>query len=402
MRGQPSVAVLGGGIMGSSVALHLAKLGAHVTLFDREDAPFTGASRWNEGKIHLGFLYAADPSLATARSVLDGGLDFAGQVERLTGVACAERMTPADDLYLVHRDSVTSPDATRDYFGRLAALIREHPAASRYLVDVSDCAAKELDASELEAVADPAVIAAGLRVPERSVDTNFVADGFVAALEAASEVQLACGLEVSAVEPAGDDRWHVRCADERHGPFDAVVNALWEGRPVIDRSVGHRPDEGEHHRYRVSLFVRGAGQLEVPSAVVAVGPFGDLKGYGGGSFYVSWYPAGLLARAEAVEPPPVPELDGEARERIAAETFAGLGAIVPAALEIQKAAAEVRVEGGWVYSQGRGLLDDPGAAVHRRDRHGISRLGSYFSVDTGKYSVAPTRAEELARLAVER
>jgi len=27
-------------------------------------------------------------------------------------------------------------------------------------------------------------------------------------------------------------------------------------------------------------------------------------------------------------------------------------------------------------------------------------LGSYFSVDTGKYSVAPTRAEQLARIIV--
>ena len=63
--GQPSVAVLGGGIMGSSVALHLARMGAHATVLEREAKPFMGASRWNEGKIHLGFLYAADPTLRT-------------------------------------------------------------------------------------------------------------------------------------------------------------------------------------------------------------------------------------------------------------------------------------------------------------------------------------------------
>ena len=400
MVAQPSVAVLGGGIMGSSVALHLARLGARATVFEREDAPFRGASRWNEGKIHLGFLYAADPSLRTAHSVLGPGLDFADQVERLTGAVCAERMTPAEDLYLVHRDSVSSPEATRAYFERLAETIREHPGASRYLVDVSGCRAAELSVQELGAVADPSTIAAGLRVPERSVNTGFVADAFVAALETAAGVELACGVDVGSVEPAGDGRWSVISGPDSYGPFDAVVNALWEGRPAIDRSVGHRPDSGEQHRYRVSLFVRADRALEVPSAVVAVGPFGDLKGYGDGSFYVSWYPAGLLARSESVEPPPLPELDAATRRRIADETFTGLGAIVPAALAIRDAAAEVRVEGGWVYSQGRGTLDDPGAAVHRRDLHGISRIGSYFSVDTGKYSVAPTRAEELARLAL--
>ena len=145
--------------------------------------------------------------------------------------------------------------------------------------------------------------------------------------------------------------------------------------------------------------MRADGPLDVPSAVVAVGPFGDLKNYGDGDFYLSWYPAGLLARSESVEPPPVPVLDdrgagsGSLRRR-----SPGSGRSCPAALEIERAATEVRVEGGWVYSQGGGLLDDPAAAVHRRDRHGISRMGSYFSVDTGKYSVAPTRAEELARM----
>ena len=70
------VAVLGAGIMGSATALLLARGGARVVLFDRAPRPFAGASRWNEGKIHLGHLYAADPSLQTARCVLPGGLAF--------------------------------------------------------------------------------------------------------------------------------------------------------------------------------------------------------------------------------------------------------------------------------------------------------------------------------------
>ena len=70
------VAVLGAGIMGCSAALCLARRGANVTLLDAAPRPCGGASRWNEGKIHLGYLYAADPSLATARRLLDGGLAY--------------------------------------------------------------------------------------------------------------------------------------------------------------------------------------------------------------------------------------------------------------------------------------------------------------------------------------
>ena len=50
-----------------------------------------------------------------------------------------------------------------------------------------------------------------------------------------------------------------------------------------------------------------------------------------------------------------------------------------------------------MYSQGNGLLDDPAATIHQRSRLGVTRRGTYWSVDTGKYSVAPTLAESVAR-----
>ncbi|MDQ1380387.1 MAG: hypothetical protein QOJ71_1106 [Actinomycetota bacterium] len=404
------VAVLGAGIMGSSTALHLARLGVPVTVFDHENAPFRGASRWNEGKIHLGFLYAADPTLGTARAVLPGGLDFKDQVETLTAIALGPVTTPGDDLYLVHRDSVTAPGAAARYFAAVSELVRSHPEAHRYLTDASRTRVERLSPAELFDLADPSVVVAGFRVPERSVDTNRVADAFVDALDGEPLIELRPGRHVTGVASLGEqrDRWRVHTtngrdgdAHDEDGPFDVVVNALWEGRPRVDRTVGHRPDSAEHHRYRVSLFVRTATALEPRSAVLAVGPFGDVKSYGERDFYLSWYPTGLLARAEAVDPPPVPALNDGERERIATEVFATLGHVLPWVRDIERAAADVRVQGGWVYSQGGGLLDDPVAAVHRRDRLGISRLGSYFSVDTGKYSVAPTLAERLARAVAE-
>jgi hypothetical protein len=61
-----------------------------------------------------------------------------------------------------------------------------------------------------------------------------------------------------------------------------------------------------------------------------------------------------------------------------------------------EAAAEVRVEGGFVFAKGQGALSDPRSTLHRRDRFGVRRRGSYLSVDTGKYSTAPLLARSLA------
>ena len=134
----------------------------------------------------------------------------------------------------------------------------------------------------------------------------------------------------------------------------------------------------------------------MPCAVLSVGPFGDVKNYNGRDLYLSWYPLGLVARGESIAPPPVPERTDADQDRLAAGVFAELAARLPWVRAIEDDAAEVRVEGGWVYSQGRGLLDDPTASVHQRDLLGVSTVGTYYSVDTGKYSVAPTLAEGIA------
>jgi glycine/D-amino acid oxidase-like deaminating enzyme len=394
-----SAAVLGAGIMGASTALQLARRGVDVTLFDEAAAPFSGASRWNEGKIHLGFLYSADPTLHTARAVIEGGLDFRDQVEQLTGMSLDAVTTVVDDVYLVHRDSVVDADAVGAYFDATAALVAASPSAVRYLVDVSCCTARRLTASELESAADPEVVTAGFRVPERSVNTVVVADAFVDALHAAPRVTWAMGQRVDSVQAVDVARtqWSVHSPGTRHGPFDAVVNALWQGRPAVDASIGHHPDTAQQHRYRVSVFVRTSTAVDTPCAVLGVGPFGDVKNYDGRNFYLSWYPLGLLARAETIEPPAVGTMTDEVRARLARDVFAALSARLPWVERIRREAADVRVEGGWVYSQGRGRLDDPHATVHQRSRLGVSSVGTYYSVDTGKYSVAPTLAAGVAR-----
>src|SRR3989338_8897695 len=106
MINTPRIAVLGSGIMGSSTALFLARRGAAVALFDAANKPFSAASRWNEGKIHLGFLYSADRSLHTARRILPGGLAFKPLLENLIGCSLDSVTTSTDDIYLCHRMSV--------------------------------------------------------------------------------------------------------------------------------------------------------------------------------------------------------------------------------------------------------------------------------------------------------
>ena len=115
-----------------------------VCLFDRESAPLAGVSRWNEGKIHLGYLYAADPSLETARRVIPGGLKFGPLISELIETDIAPYVTEQDEFYLVHREFVVGPDAARATLDRVSALLREQSDFPRYLVDVSGAHCRQL------------------------------------------------------------------------------------------------------------------------------------------------------------------------------------------------------------------------------------------------------------------
>ncbi len=374
-----------------------------MALYDAAAAPFSGASRWNEGKIHLGFLYAADPSLRTAQRVLPGGLAFRPLMEELLG--CPLRnITESEDTVLLHRDSVVSAAGMRTYFESLTALIRSHPAAGDYLVDISDARVTELSEREVGQIADPAFVSAGFVVPERSLSTRWVADRFIDSLAAEKgiESQMATRvLGVDARDGGMQGPFWVKTDVGTDGPYDVVVNALWEGRPRIDASLGIQQDHELSHRYRLALFIETRQRVETPSAVLCTGAFGDVKNYNGRELYVSWYPTGLLASGEAIDPPLLPQLDASERKALTDDIFSQLGRIIPSVSRIEEDATEIRLEGGWVFARGRGDLNDPESTLHQRDRIGIKRLGSYFSIDTGKYSVAPWLALQVAEAIVD-
>ena len=398
MRRSGRVAVLGAGIMGSSLALFLARRGVDVLLIDRAEAPVAGSSRWNEGKIHLGYLYGADPSLDTARHILPGGLRFAPLLSELIGEDVSSHATSTDDTYLIHRRSVVDSDTVRARFDAVSELARTHPDAAAYLTDVSRAAVTEIPRRDLDELTTDEVVA-GFRVPERSVDTRWVADRLVAAVEAESRITLRLGTTVTGATPveSADGPWRVRGTPDLDERVDVVLNALWEGRLAVDSVAGLTPDYAWTHRYRLCVFARTPRPVDVRSAIAAVGPFGDVKNFDGRDFYLSWYPVGLVAQGADVVPPRPLALTPAEEARFVGEVRAGLESVMPGVGRVLDEAEEVLVRGGYVFARGTGSIGDRGSDLHRRDRYGVVRRGTYLSIDTGKYSTAPWLADRLAR-----
>ena len=77
MRTVASILVLGAGIQGISTALALRHRGYRVTVIDRMPGLMLRTSLRNEGKIHLGYVYANDSSFQTSALLLRAALKFA-------------------------------------------------------------------------------------------------------------------------------------------------------------------------------------------------------------------------------------------------------------------------------------------------------------------------------------
>ncbi|GAC1341190.1 MAG: hypothetical protein NVSMB20_17320 [Bradyrhizobium sp.] len=380
--------------MGCSLALFLARNRSHVSLFEEAAEPFTGASRWNEGKIHLGYLYAGDPSLDTARKLIDGGLLFRDLIGELLQQDTSPAVSPRDDIYLAHRSSIVDANSMSGYFDAVSGLIRSHPSADRYFSDLTHAGPIGLTAAELRNVTRSESIVAGFRVPERSVLTNWIADRYVAAIKAEPSIELRSNVRIEAVAHSAD-KWRVSASPAIPDAFDVIVNCLWHGREAVDRASGFAAKASQSsYRYRASAFLRCRQPCQLPSAVLAVGAFGDIKNYNGRDLYLSWYGEGLIE--DRIDSPSAIDIDAHAKDRIFAGTVNRLSEYFPELADIVRQPASLDVAGGWVVAHGTGSLDDPLSALHRRDRFGISRFGSYFSVDTGKYSTAPWLARRLA------
>ena len=233
------------------------------------------------------------------------------------------------------------------------------------------------------------------------MSTLWVADRFVDALSAEPRIEQRMRTSVRDVRGSTDalaSPLFVETDAGADGPFDYVVNALWEGRLAIDAGLGLPLPTTWSHRFRLSAFLRTAHSVDVPNTVIATGPFGDVKNYNGRDFYLSWYLTGLLAEGTAVKPPRLPALAEKDHARMIGEIFDRLGSFVRSVPALRSCSENVRLEGGWVYAAGQGSLADPNSTLHRRDRIGITHAGSYISVDTGKYSAGPWLAREIAGL----
>lgn len=123
-----SVVVVGGGFYGSTLAVHLAREGARVTVLEARPDLLGGASYFNQARVHGGYHYPR--SLRTAGRSQANYLDFMARYE-----SCV-----VDDflcIYAVARGSMTNARKFRRVCDYIGAPLMEAPASVRRLFNAT-------------------------------------------------------------------------------------------------------------------------------------------------------------------------------------------------------------------------------------------------------------------------
>lgn len=398
------VAVLGGGLLGCCTAIALAERGARVTIYEQDDQLIGRASRNNEGKVHLGYVYAGDLSLATARMMIRGGLSFGPFFERHLGLYLEDLNPSSPVVYPVHKDTQRSVEGIAHHLAAVHLLLEE-AASGRpraYLGRDTREPPRRWTPAELESDFNPDIVPAVFDTHELAVDPFVLAARVRERVAAESRIEVRLNRKVIAVEDDGAGLIVTNAGNDvtTRDPYDAVVNALWDGRVLIDAARGMTSRGPWLHRFRYGarLEPNGVAMPRLPSATVVHGPFGGVVRYDNGAIYVNWYPACLRAVSAELTPPDLPTEAAEPlRSTIIMDTFRVLGGLMPALSDVEADFhARASVVGGVIFAIGSSDIDDPSSGLHHRDQIGIVSSGRYHSVDPGKLTLVPYFAEMCA------
>lgn len=395
-----AIVIVGAGLAGCATALELARLGIDSTLVDQDSRPMQRASRRNEGKIHLGFVYANEAGRSTTELMVDGATVFGPLVKSWLG----HLPTASEPFqYLIHRDSVvdsarfeahcahvhaslgralTNPD--RDYLGR-----RPRNSWSR------------LPRRRWRAHRAGGEIVDSFQTAEIAIDTDRLATELATRVLSEPRIRFVGDTTIHRFETTGDG--FTLHGERHHLPWELrttrLVNCTWERRAALDRSLGIAPPNHILHRLKYRAIVDLPGRWRnALSMTMVVGAYGDIVVRRDGTGYLSWYPVCRKGWSTECEPPRDWDLasrgdlaPAQVRELLPA-ILAGLEPYYPGISESRLRT----IDAGAIVAAGHTDVDNRSSGLHSRHRVGYQVRGNHYTLDPGKLTTAPLFGGRLA------
>jgi len=397
------IGILGGGFQGCCLALAIAQRGLHVALFDKNSELISRAGAANEGKIHLGYMYASDPSLQTAAVMARGALAFEPFIRRFLSSNSRAFETSSPAAYVVHRDSQRTPEEVAAYIHHAHDIIIQTANGNtpQYFDQNLKEPPRRWSQSQRESEFDGRIAVDAYDTCEVAINPLAMAKDMQKCVLSHPRIEVHLNSEI---QTAKDNKnaiavFGTRDRQRFREQFDHAVNASWDGRLALDQAYGLPTHQPWIHRLKYGVSISLPLNAPLPrSATFVSGPFGEVVSFPRGLTYLTWYPVCLREITRAVKPPDWPNIaDEPLRGQILSDTIFQMSEFIPALRGLTpKMFPDAVVKGGAIVAVGKTDIYDPESELHNRYEIGVTSNNRYHSIDPGKLTMAPYFAQQFA------
>ncbi|MBX3067420.1 MAG: FAD-binding oxidoreductase [Cryobacterium sp.] len=395
------IAVVGGGMLGSTVALLAADQGWDVTIFESRVKLFAGASTAGEAKIHLGPIYILGDE-QTQDLMLRGAVNFAPILEKAVGkkINWEELVSEPFDYGVMPTSLVPASElATR--YKRLNSRIQEGAPAAGFGY-LGEQITQLVDPNYK---IDPQTGLECFKTSERAANPIELSKLVIGAIDHSEKIQVKLDTEVLKIDQ-GDDAAAISSSDLDGNvateKFDLVINCAWENQTALTPKSAQ-----ELHNFRVKLAVRLPARETIKTITFIQGPFGDVVSHRDHT-YASWYPVARIVSEEGIAPSTeAKELFSrlktenqtqenlEWKHALVAEQLAGLRDVGLFAGEFSETEIrEAELTGGYIIGHGSLDITNLASSLHSRSEFGVQVSSRLLNPINYKLTTAPLAALE--------
>jgi hypothetical protein len=380
MNSAKSFAVIGGGTLGSLIALRLSNLGLNVEIFESKPELLKGASYLGEGKIHLGYTYGLSKE-SSYEQLVESALTFTENIENsICKPVDWKDITSIPFSYKVAENSLISPDEFINHGKNIINTIKQKKHLETYLgLPVEEIMG-------LERTSERSFITS-----ERAVDLEKLREIIIAEINARENITVNVNSEILLVKTDSHDKYILsNNGDELEQRFDYVINCTWEKRYLLDQMFW---DKLPVLNYRTKLYVYAKTSLQEAAFTTVLGKYGDLVIFNTGRLYGSDYLTGLTSFTNEVLPN-FAERQSLPEELVSKhwESFKSRFLLeVPELSEV----ADITTFERSVVAVGDSDIDEFNSGLHDRSPHYLNRKGNYISVLGTKMTTIPQLAKKI-------
>lgn len=380
MKAAKRIAVIGGGSLGTLIALQLSNLEINVDIFESKSDLFRGASYLGEGKVHLGYTYGLS-NRKTYKQLIESALSFADVIEDCINHSIDwKRLTSIPFTYHVGKDSLVDSKQFSIHGTNIVKTILEEGKTSSYLGIPGEEVAMFTQLSE-----------DSFLTKERAVDLNELSKLLKKEIKERHNIMVHVNSTVRSIATTSLNKYKlygsVALLDHE---FDYVINCTWQNRHLLDKSFWKVLP---NLNYRTKLYVSAQTNLKEVAETMILGKYGDLVVFNTGRLYASDYLTGLTSFANAVDPnfPEREELPKELVNKHWDLIKTRFFSTVPELDSITEIQSFERT----VVAKGNLDIDQINSGLHDRSPYYVARKDNYISALGTKITTVPRLAKSI-------